>query len=589
MTPGFIPWVKGHSSLFLVALAMVIGVAAKLSLTSGALLPGLDGAYYWVQVRKLMEQGQLAFPDVPLIFAIQGFFAWCVGDIKFGVRLTDAILPALSAIPIFFMLRNAKQVWLPALVVLMVLLHPVQLFFLTGDFIKNEAAIPLVFVTGLILAKWNHWPKRVSIVSLVLTQTLLAFAHFGTLILSLAICSIWLVLQLINKSRRFVLTSAGVALSAGIGAAVLLNYFVPARFEKLMGLVSNPLAFFQNPAILSLKQTYFLDSLNFALITGQFGAVLLAWIAYKNRDKFDVSTLKFLAANLTAAGFFSSPLIGQEWAARFVALSFVPLLLAFTVLIGKVQFVPVTFLLRSAAALTIAMSLIALPAGGKFYVTTPDRYREFVSLMKTVELPDNSVVVADHGLEYLVAWELKTKVIETSYYSSEVAAKYQNVYVLRQKYASATNGYYGIESYSPKKDPSESPKETEKGLVSSIPTGAVIYQSNNFALSQIRPVIEAAPASVPADFPTGIPLLSGKVLLGISPGADSWVVKVQAKQPSQAKAKAIQSFAAAGFELRSDTESSSSVYRATFVNQTWSVRVEITTEGEILYVVGLVG
>lgn len=95
------------------------------------------------------------------------------------------------------------------------------------------------------------------------------------------------------------------------------------------------------------------------------------------------------------------------------------------------------------------MSLIALPAGGKFYVTTPDRYREFVSLMKTVELPDNSVVVADHGLEYLVAWELKTKVIETSYYSSEVAAEYQNVYVLRQKYPSATYGNYGIESYSP--------------------------------------------------------------------------------------------------------------------------------------------
>ena len=589
MIPGFISWVKGHSSLLLVALAMVIGVAAKLSLTSGALLPGLDGAYYWVQVRKLTEQGHLAFPDVPLIFAIQGFFAWCVGDIKLGVRLTDAILPALSAIPIFFLLRNAKQVWLPALVVLFVLLHPVQLFFLTGDFIKNEAAIPLVFVTGLTLVNWNNWPKRVSIISLILTQTLLAFAHFGTLILSLAICFIWLVLQLINKSRRFVLTSVGVALSAAIGAAILLNYFVHARFEKLMGLVLNPLAFFENPAIASLKQTYFLDSLNFALITGQLGTVLLAWIAYKNRDKFDASTLTFLAANLTAAGFFSSPFIGQEWAARFVALSFVPLLLAFTVLIGTVQIAPVTFLLRSAAALTIVMSLIALPAGGKFYVTTPDRYREFVSLMKTVELPDNSVVVADHGIEYLVAWELKTKVIETSYYSEEVAAEYQNVYVLRQKHASATNGYYGIESYSPKKDAPESPNETKEGLVSNTPPGTVIYESNNFALSQIRPVIEVAPASVPADFPIGIPVLSGKVLLGISPGTDSWVVKVKAKQPAQAKARAIQSFAAAGFELRSDTESSSSVYRATFVNQTWSVRVEITTGGEILYVVGLVG
>jgi hypothetical protein len=67
------------------------------------------------------------------------------------------------------------------------------------------------------------------------------------------------------------------------------------------------------------------------------------------------------------------------------------------------------------------------------------------------------------------------------------------------------------------------------------------------------------------------------------------VVKVKAKQPAQAKARAIQSFTAAGFVMRSDTESSSSVYRATFVNQTWSVRVEITTGGEILYVVGLVG
>ena len=589
MIPGFISWVKGHSSLLLVALAMAIGVTAKLSLTAGALLPGLDGAYYWVQVRKLMEQGHLAFADVPLIFAIQGFFAWCVGDIKLGVRLTDAILPALSAIPIFFMLRNAKQVWLPALVVLLVLLHPVQLFFLTGDFIKNEAAIPLVFVTGLILVKWNHWPKRASIISLILTQTLLVFAHFGTLILSLAICFIWLVLQLIGKSRRFVLTSVGVALSGAIGAAILLNYFVHARFEKLMGLVLNPLAFFENPAIASLKQTYFLESLNFALITGQLGTVLLAWIAYKNRDKLDASTLTFLAANLTAAEFFSSPFIGQEWAARFVALSFVPLLLAFTVLIGTVQIVPVTFLLRSAAALTIVMSLIALPAGGKFYVTTPDRYREFVSLMKTVKLPDNSVVVADHGIEFLVAWELKTKVIETSYYSEEVAAEYQNVYVLRQKYASASNGYYGVESYSPKKDAPESSNETKEGLVSNIPTGAVIYQSENFALSQIRPVIEVAPASVPADFPIGIPLLSGKVLLGISPGSDSWVVKVKARQPAQAKARAIQSFTAAGFVMRSDTESTSSVYRATFVNQTWSVRVEITTGGEILYVVGLVG
>ncbi len=45
---------------WLLAFALAfVSIGVKLSLTSGPLLPGLDGAYYWVQVRALLERGTL--------------------------------------------------------------------------------------------------------------------------------------------------------------------------------------------------------------------------------------------------------------------------------------------------------------------------------------------------------------------------------------------------------------------------------------------------------------------------------------------------------------------------------------------------
>lgn len=102
---------KSHKtqSVFLAIAAVVIGVSAKLALTGGELLPGIDGAYYWVQVRSVLEDFSLAFDDLPLVFWAQALIALVVGDIPLGVRIADAALPAISAIPIFLLLRNSKK------------------------------------------------------------------------------------------------------------------------------------------------------------------------------------------------------------------------------------------------------------------------------------------------------------------------------------------------------------------------------------------------------------------------------------------------------------------------------------------------
>jgi hypothetical protein len=155
---------RNTATVLLAVLAAALGVGAKLALTGGELLPGIDGAYYWVQVRSVLEDFTLAFDDLPLVFWAQSLIALVVGDIPLGVRIADALLPAISAIPIFFILRNSKYVWVPAVAILVVLIHPVQLYFFTGDFLKNSAAIPVVFFIGWILYNWGNASKKRSVI-----------------------------------------------------------------------------------------------------------------------------------------------------------------------------------------------------------------------------------------------------------------------------------------------------------------------------------------------------------------------------------------------------------------------------------------
>ena len=96
------------------ATVVLIAVLYKFSLTSNSLLPGLDGAYYWVQVRSLLENSSLAFSDLPLVIYVQAGIAWLLNDIPGAVRISDAILPALSAFPIYLIARRYPIPLLPA-------------------------------------------------------------------------------------------------------------------------------------------------------------------------------------------------------------------------------------------------------------------------------------------------------------------------------------------------------------------------------------------------------------------------------------------------------------------------------------------
>ena len=82
------------------------------------LLAGSDGPYFPLQVRSLVEQGRLAFPDMPLLFVFGAlvaklFFFLHLGTIDecvlMAVRSIDTILPPLSAIPVFYIAKEFSK------------------------------------------------------------------------------------------------------------------------------------------------------------------------------------------------------------------------------------------------------------------------------------------------------------------------------------------------------------------------------------------------------------------------------------------------------------------------------------------------
>jgi len=81
------------TSRLVVALIWAIGFAFYLEiLTRHPLMYGIDGPYYLVQVRSLLETGRLEYGDPPLPFVLFAIFSIIFGgDLALGIKVCVAI------------------------------------------------------------------------------------------------------------------------------------------------------------------------------------------------------------------------------------------------------------------------------------------------------------------------------------------------------------------------------------------------------------------------------------------------------------------------------------------------------------------
>ena len=474
-------------------MAAIAGIVAKLSLTKGDLLPGLDGAFYWVQVRSVLENHSLAFSDLPLVFWVQAAIAKVVGDVPLGVRISDAVLPALSAIPIYLIARRFKNPFLPAIAILVVLLHPIQLYFFTGDFIKNEAAIPAVFFMALVLVNWESRSKKISVIYLIILFAITALSHFGTALLAFILIVLWGLLQMRRSGLKFWLK--GLALSSLTFVVLLtsLAVIVPSRFERLVEFLTTPSAIFVRPVIDGIIHGYANSIITFTIITSQIAVVVLAIISWRSRSNFTFSDMSLVISSLIVTFVLSSPFISMEWADRLTGLSFVPLSVAAILIFGNADEnmfkAPVVLL----AAATL-ISSIAFTSYEMKIVFSDEKYSDFKQLVQQVDIPNNSVIVARHGVQYLSAWHFETDVVLESFFETADLSSYSAVFILVENQTSEKKEDLPSPSDNSKDDVTNPPvspgdKTANNGGKEVNPqelTGQTVYGNESFTLVKIR-------------------------------------------------------------------------------------------------------
>ena len=480
-----------RNSLVSSILAVLVGVVAKLSLTNTELLPGLDGAYYWVQVRSLLEDHSLAFPDLPLVFWVQAGLAKIFGSVTLAVRLSDAILPALSAIPIYLIGRKYKSPLLPAISILVVLLHPIQLYFFTGDFIKNEAAIPAVFFIALVLLNWDNQRKVISLLYLAILFSIVVLSHFGTALLALIFVGVWAILQLRKIGGKIWIRGFAIFLVAISVVLYVFKILIPDRFERLLDFVTTPSIIIERPILDGMIHGYANSVISFTIITNQVACLILALVVWKNRQQFSYSQRSLVVASLISTFILSSPFISIEWANRLTGLSIVPLTVAAIMVFGctgvYLNRIPVVIL----SLIVLLSSLFFIPMEKK-YVFSNKKYADFKELVNQVTIPNNSIIVARHGVQYLAAWHFKTDVVLDNYFESSDLSSYAAVYLLVEKPGSDKK-----KDFAPPSDLSKDEKSSEKFPGGKPPSGGKeldpqqlegqrVFGNNSFTLVRIR-------------------------------------------------------------------------------------------------------
>ena len=175
---------------------IVAGVAMRAWLLfSTPWMPGINGAYYLVQARALLERGALGIPDMPLLFHLHAALAWLVSAvfaqppdaaIMLAVKCCDAVVPPLVALPVFVLTRRwATHLGRPcntvplAAAALAALSAP--MIGMVGDFQKNSLALVWLAAFVVALHTWLERQDARSALWLLACVALLGLTHIGVL------------------------------------------------------------------------------------------------------------------------------------------------------------------------------------------------------------------------------------------------------------------------------------------------------------------------------------------------------------------------------------------------------------------------
>jgi hypothetical protein len=476
----FLPSLENRFPWLLVSSIALVGALLRACLLfSTSLVPGINGAYYLVQARSLIERGTLGIPDLPLTFAVQATFAKLVqlvsgasleSSIIFAVKCADAMLPPLVAIPVFALVwqwtrRAGAGLWVPTCAALATAAGAPALM-MVGDFQKNSLA--LLWLAALLwsLHQWLEQPSFKRAALPVLFLGLIGITHIGVFGWALALTVPVMAIALWRstpETRRAILPwlFAGVGACA-LAAGLVVWKFDSARITKLTNAVTHPISYLQQnqrPGGAPSVNAHFLppgDRSNFqpsfgpsrfsnrrslatiswnwvpatALMLASIGALAAVWL---NRKSLPVSTVAVMGACGLVLFALCGPWVTGDKVMRFRLIAVGPALLCASFALIQLHVPKVRNTLAAAMMLALVIPGIVRATQGGRPVITVQAAEELRSMSSDISAPAKTLVVARHGLEWWTAWYLHTHIAHENALTEADWKNFDHVYFLNQK------------------------------------------------------------------------------------------------------------------------------------------------------------
>lgn len=379
--------------------------------------------YYFVQVRGILAHGSMPYSDLPLLFY---FYAAAAKGLTFlglapeaaivnSTRLLMSVVPALTAVPVFFLLRTMgrgeRMTLGDRLLVAAASFLPLNLVHMPELLQKNSFGL---FLFACLLAAVFSALQEFSIlrgVSIAILLALIGVSHFGTLAVAiLFFASVAISLFVTDGlSKRTVAVLAG-GIGSGVAALSLIFLLVPERVVRIVeygkanlgNSLLGKLIFEGSP----IDKILYLGAIIAPLV------LLFLAIRYLRNLPVEMSpgTSTFLLANLFLAYLLVAPFFDTSLVPRFLLFLPLPAIVIFGGLFRNSG----SRILRTGPAIVLALICAVMVFGevmGTVMRNESNRrtQTELVRLRESGILVPGDLIVTSYGANPACNWFLGTK------------------------------------------------------------------------------------------------------------------------------------------------------------------------------------
>lgn len=399
--------------------------------------------YYYVETKGILQDGELPFPDMPLLFylyaATSKLLTWMGININTTIvastRLWMSLIPSLLPIPIFLTIKNIfKEEPLPKWIWVFLFasaFYPLSILHLPEFLQKNTLGLLLfsffIWQSKTALNKFSL--KRLVILSVIFL--LIVLTHFGTVAVTLLYAASITVASFIHKSKKINFKLI-LGLFSGLSIALIAFYFMDIQRFNRIGYYINRIYDSSSLGLLFSPNDPDKFTTLFMLIV-PLAAVIFLYKWYKSaKSKLTNENNLFWLSNIIFCYLLILPVYEPLLMARFA--NFLGLPVVFILIFMISYYMNRTWVKRMILGLVVA-GTITIGFGDIVSAFWHNRnkeiiYRDLMQMNDSINFTENDLIITRNGVEHISNWFLNTKSSLITSFNVKDLSRYNRVFIL---------------------------------------------------------------------------------------------------------------------------------------------------------------